>query len=125
MEAYVSLVKADGTRNIDMRYDLQENDFLLPPLTLQPIVENAVKHGMDPEIECLTVTVRTRRVNGGSKIIVEDDGADFLAPEDMEEGVGLKSSRIRLERMCGGTLNITPRQGGGAVATLRIPEREG
>lgn len=121
--AYLAVEQARFEDKLNVIFDTPHTDFLLPPLTLQPIVENAVKHGMDPEIECLTVLIRTRRVNGGSEIIVEDDGADFLAPDDMEEGVGLKSSRIRLERMCGGTLNIAPRQGGGAVATLYIPEQ--
>ena len=121
--AYLAVEQARFEDKLHVFFDTPHTDFILPPLTLQPIVENAVKHGMDPEIECLTVTVRTRRVAGGSEITVEDDGADFFPPDDMEEGVGLTSSRLRLERMCGGTLNIEPRKGGGAVATLRIPDR--
>ena len=120
--AYLAVEQARFEDKLNVVFDTPQTDFRLPPLTLQPIVENAVKHGMDPEIDRLTVTVRTRRVEGGSEIIVEDDGADFHPPDDMEEGVGLTSSRIRLERMCGGTLNIAPRKGGGVVATLRIPE---
>ncbi len=120
--AYLAVEQARFEDKLNVVFDTPHTDFLLPPLTLQPIVENAVKHGMDPEIECLTITVRTRRVEGGSEITVENDGADFLPPDDMEEGVGLASTRLRLERMCGGTLSITPRAGGGAAATLRIPD---
>ncbi len=121
--AYLAVEQARFEDKLNVIFDTPHTDFRLPPLTLQPIVENAVKHGMDPEIECLTVTVRTRRVEDGSEIIVEDDGADFFPPDDMEEGVGLASTRLRLERMCGGTLNIAHRKGGGATATLRIPDR--
>ena len=123
--AYLAVEQARFEDKLSVTFDTPHTDFLLPPLTLQPIVENAVKHGMDPEIERLNVTVRTRKTEAGSEITVEDDGADFLPLNDAEEGVGLASTRLRLERMCGGTLNIAPRQGGGAVATLRIPERGG
>lgn len=78
---------------------------------------------MDPEIDQMTVIIRTRKTQGGSEIIVEDDGVDFIPSEDAEEGVGLTSTRLRLERMCGGTLHISLREGGGAVASLRIPDR--
>ena len=121
--AYLAIEKARFEDKLNVTFDTPHTDFRLPPLTLQPIVENAVKHGMDPEIECLNVIVRTRKAEGGSEIIVEDDGADFIPHDDAEEGVGLTSTRLRLERMCGGTLNISLREGGGAVAILRIPDR--
>ena len=121
--AYLAVEQARFEDKLNVIFDTPHTDFRLPPLTLQPIVENAVKHGMDPEIDQMTVIIHTHKVQGGSEIIVEDDGADFLPPNDAEEGVGLASTRLRLERMCGGTLEIAPREGGGAVATLRIPDR--
>lgn len=121
--AYLAVEQARFEDKLNVVFDTPYTDFCLPPLTLQPIVENAVKHGMDPEIDQLTVIIRTRKTQGGSEIIVEDDGADFLPPDDAEAGVGLTSTRLRLERMCKGTLNISLREGGGAVATLRIPDR--
>ena len=121
--AYLAVEQARFEDKLNVIFDTPHTDFLLPPLTLQPIVENAVKHGMDPEFDQMTVTIRTRKTEVGNEITVEDDGADFLPPNDTEEGVGLASTRLRLERMCGGTLDIVPREGGGAVATLRIPEQ--
>ena len=123
--AYLAVEQARFEDKLNVIFDTPHTDFRLPPLTLQPIVENAVKHGMDPEIDQMTVIVRTRKVEGGSEIIVEDDGVDFLPTDDAEEGVGLASTRLRLERMCGGTLNFSLREGGGAVATLRIPDQHG
>ena len=96
----------------------------MPPLTLQPIVENAVKHGMDPEIERMSVVIRSRKVDGGSMIVVENDGADYLPLSDGEVGVGLGSTRDRVAQMCGGRLDIAPRAGGGTVVTLWIPDGE-
>ena len=121
--AYLAIEQARFEDKLNVTFDTPHTGFCLPPLTLQPIVENAVKHGMDPEIERLNVLIRTRKADGGSEIIVEDDGADFIPHDDAEEGVGLASTRLRLERMCGGTLDISLREGGGAVATLRIPDQ--
>lgn len=119
--AYLSVEQARFEDKLVVTFDTPHTEFRLPPLTLQPIVENAVKHGMDPEIDRMTIIVRTRKVDGGSAIVVENDGADFTLPEDVEEGVGLSSTRVRVERMCGGSLEIAPRDGGGAVVTLFLP----
>ena len=97
--------------------------FCLPPLTLEPIVENAVKHGMDPDCEPLCILIRTRATDDGSEITIENNGADLKAMEPDSDGVGLSSVRKRLELMCGGTLRIRPREGGGAVATMWIPDK--
>ena len=121
--AYLAVEQARFEDKLNVIFDTPHTDFFLPPLTLQPIVENAVKHGMDPEIDQMTLIIRTRKTQGGSEIIVEDDGVDFIPSEDAEAGVGLTSTRLRLEKMCGGTLNISLREGGGATATLRIPDR--
>ena len=120
--AYLAVEQARFEDKLNVTFDTPHTDFRLPPLTLQPIVENAVKHGMDPEIECMNVIIRTQAVRGGSEIVVENDGMDYNPQGDVEEGVGLGSIRARVERMCGGSLDIAPRAGGGAVVTLRIPD---
>lgn len=120
--AYLSVEQARFEGQLAVVLDTPHTGFRLPPLTLQPIVENAVKHGMDPETELLTIVVRTRAVNGGSEITVENDGADFTPPLEGEEGVGLASTEARLRRMCKGTLKIESRDGGGTVVKLWIPD---
>ena len=119
--AYLAVEQARFEDKLVVTFNTPHTDFRLPPLTLQPIVENAVKHGMDPEIERMSVVVRTRAVDGGSEIVVENDGADFMLPVDVEEGVGLGSARVRVERMCGGKLTITPRPAGGTTVILFLP----
>lgn len=120
--AYLAVEQARFDDKLIVTFDAPHTDFRLPPLTLQPVVENAVKHGMDPEIDQLNIVIRTRAVDGGSEIVVENDGADFTPVTDGGEGVGLGSTRARIERMCGGSLTIAPRDGGGAVVTLFMPE---
>ena len=119
--AYLAVEQARFEDQLSVTFDTPHTEFRLPPLTLQPIVENAVKHGIDPEIERVSVVIRTRAVDGGSEIVVENDGADYIPATDGGEGVGLGSTRARVEGMCGGKLTIAPREGGGAVVTLFLP----
>ena len=123
--AYLSIEKARFEGQLSVVIDTPHTDFRLPPLTLQPIVENAVKHGMDPETELLTIVVRSRAADGGSEITVENDGADFVPASGKEEGLGLANTQLRLQQMCQGTLKIAPREGGGTVVTLWIPDASG
>ena len=59
--------------NLIVEYDTPHKNFRLPPLTLQPIVENAVKHGMNPEYAPLYILIKTRE-----EIFVEDNGQEFI-----------------------------------------------
>lgn len=123
--AYLSVEQARFEGQLAVVLDTPHTGFRMPPLTLQPIVENAVKHGMDPETELLTLVIRTRAAEDGSEITVENDGAEFVSISEGDEGggVGLASTEARLRRMCGGSLKIAPRKGGGAVVTVWIPNR--
>ena len=91
------------------------------PLTLQPLVENAVKHGMNPDGDPLNISVKTRQTKGGSEIIVEDDGSGFNSADDKEPHLALNNIRQRLEMMCKGRLEISPRKGGGTSVKVTIP----
>ena len=95
--------------------------FRVPPLTLQPLVENAVKHGMDPDGNPLNISVTTRQTPSGSEIIVEDDGPGFSSTDNNDLHIALENIRQRLEMMCKGQLEIAPRDGGGTVVKVTIP----
>ena len=120
--AYLAIEQVRLEDKLNVTFDTPHTDFVLPPLTLQPIVENAVKHGMDPERGFLNVVIRTRAVEDGSEIIVENDGADFDAADEGSGRIGLSNTRERIRGMCGGTLSIEPRDGGGTVVRLWIPK---
>lgn len=120
--AYLAVEQVQFEDSLFVEYDTPHKNFRLPPLTLQPIVENAVKHGMDPEYAPLRIIIRTRETDSGSEIIVEDNGPGFApADDEREPHIALANIRQRLEMMCGGKLTIRPREGGGTAVTVIIP----
>ncbi len=119
--AYLAVEQAQYDDMLIVDYDTPFTQFRLPPLTLQPIVENAVKHGMNPYSGPLRVSIRTRRTDIGAEIIVENNGIDFKPLDDGEPHIALKNIQQRLKMMCGGSMSIVPRDGGGTVVKLMIP----
>ncbi|MBR0266672.1 MAG: histidine kinase [Clostridia bacterium] len=102
-------------------YDTDYVAFRLPPLTLQPLVENAVKYGVAKGHTPGKIIITSRAVEGGAEVTVEDNGPGFTPAGDDAAHVGLQNVRERLAFMCGGTLEIGSRPGGGTVAWIRIP----
>ena len=122
--AYLAVEQAQYEDRLFVDYDTPHTLFRVPPLTLQPLVENAVKHGMDQEGNPLHIVIKTRQTDDGSEIIVENDGPDFAPADDNEPHIALNNIRQRIEMMCKGTLKITPRSGGGTVVTVFIPQKQ-
>ena len=120
--AYLDVEQAQYSKSLTIEYDTPHTFFRVPPLTLQPIVENAVKHGRDPNAGPLHISIRTRKTDTGSEITVSDNGCGYDPADDSEPHIALKNIRQRLELMCGGSLTITPNDGGGTVVTVSIPD---
>ncbi len=120
--AYLAVEQAQYEDSLFVDYDTPHTCFRVPPLTLQPIVENAVKHGRDPYAGQFYISIRTQKTDSGSKIIVADNGRGFNTTDDSEPHTALKNIQQRLEIMCGGNLTITPNDGGGTVVTVIIPD---
>ena len=94
----------------------------MPSLTLQPVVENAVKHGRNLYAGPLHISIKTRKTESGSEIIVSDDGSGYVSGSDDEPHSALKNIRERLDFMCGGSMTITPGESGGTVVTITVPD---
>ena len=122
--AYLAVEQAQHEEMLIVEYDTQFTQFRLPPLTLQPLAENAVKHGMNPYTGPLHVTIRTYHTDNASVITVEDNGPGFDVAEISDSHTTLMNIRQRLELMCRGKMEIMPRDGGGTVVTIKIPDRE-
>jgi len=135
--AYLAVEQALYEDSLFVDYDTPHTFFRVPALTLQPIVENAIKHGRDAYAGPFHISIRTRRTDSGSKIVIVDDGRGFdpdrvallsaklspaASPDDDEPHIALKNIRQRLEIMCGGSLTIEPNEGGGTVVTVTIPD---
>lgn len=121
---YISLEMADMTRPLEVRYDLQVEDFMLPPLTLQPLVENAIRHGIRTREEGGTVTISTWMDGQEVLVSVVDDGRGISSAtkrQDQRRSVGLDNVRERLALQCAGTLEVTSGSQG-TSAVMRLPE---
>ena len=121
--AYLAVEQALHEDSLSVEYDMPHIMFRLPPLTLQPIVENAVKHGRDPFAGPFHISIRTRKTDSGSEITVADDGRGFEPAGDSEPHIALNNIRQRLALMCDGHLTIAPNEGRGTVVTVTIPDR--
>lgn len=108
-----------------VEYDIAARDFFLPPLTLEPIVENAVKHGVRMKEDGRgTVSIAASEREDCYEITVKDDGPgiDPTSPSnDGETHIGIRNVKERLDRICGGTLRIDSGIGRGTVVTIRLP----
>jgi two-component sensor histidine kinase len=141
-ERYLSLMQARmGARlHYEIDADAALREAALPPLLLQPLVENAVRHGLEPQVEGGTVRVRARRLAGGDgmrlRVCVEDDGAGLEAAALRARqpvpgrapgaGIALANLRERLQAQYGeaAQLTLAPRRdGAGTEACLVIPHR--
>ena len=119
--AYLAIEQAQFEDSLLVDYDTPHIRFRVPPLTLQPIVENAVKHGMGTESEPLHISIRTCETDSGNEIIVEDDGTGFDPADDSNPHIALTNIQQRLRLMCKGTMTIRPRDGGGTIVKITIP----
>lgn len=121
---YLDLEQIRFEDALKVEYDIACAEFPIPTLTLEPIVENAVRHGVRGNANgCGTVTLAARDCGDHYEVRVTDDGPGFdpdAVPDD-ETHVGLRNVRERLETVCGGSLTIESTQRGTTV-TIRLPK---
>lgn len=110
--------------DMTVRYDIQTEEFLLPALTVQPLVENAIKHGLMGLEQGGTVTISAYEEQNGYCVCVSDDGIGFDVSglTDTKKHIGIRNVRERLQAMCGGSLTIESQPGIGTRVLIRIPK---
>lgn len=124
VKCYLSIEKKRFGDRVNVVYDIEEDGFMIPALTLQPIVENAVKHGLCKKDGGGTVWIHAYETDGTNQIVVEDDGAGFDAKSLLDDGkkhIGLRNVKSRLKDMCKGTIDVTSEIGKGTKVTIGIP----
>ena len=124
VKTYWSLEEKRFGDKIRAVYDIQENSFMLPSLTIQPIVENAVKHGIRKGKQ-LTVTIRTYSDVNNYYVEINDDGRGFdvnAFENDGKSHIGIKNVQQRLKMMCGGELMVNSVPDQGTDAVIKIPK---
>ena len=111
--------------NVRVEYQIEDESFNVPALSIQPLVENAIRHGVRSRKDGL-VTVSTAGEQGFHRITVRDNGVGFdpeetEAEDETHSHIGLSNLKERIEQMCGGTMTVESEPGNGACITLLIP----
>ena len=123
LEYYLDIEKK-RFKKITVEYHLQTMDFEVPALTLQPLVENAIVHGLTRQKEGGTVTISTIKEESGIRLLIEDDGVGFdpaAVEKDGKRHIGLENTANRIQQMCGGNLSVKSACGAGTLVTITIP----
>ena len=123
---YLFLEKHRFRDQLQFEYDIRTERFSIPPLSLQPLVENAVRHGLCMAQMGGTVKISTRELADGFEVRIWDDGVGFDAddPGLLPAEGGISNVRRRLSEQCGGTLEIESCPGKGTSVTVMIPKGE-
>ncbi len=125
IKTFVALEELRFPDRIKVEYHLELSDFNVPPLSVQPLVENALKHGVLKKVEGGTVILSAKEEEEGIVIEVKDDGVGFSMDDvdfSANEHFGLQNIQYRIQKMCGGSLTINSHPGEGTKATVFLPK---
>jgi sensor histidine kinase YesM len=129
LELYLDIqqMRFSDRLKVEMEVEPETLDAAVPNLILQPLVENAIRHGISPRVEGGLIQLSTRNENGILEIKVADDGQGLKREWSLEEstGIGLSNTKARLEQLYGAEhrFQIRNRAGGGVEALLAFPFR--
>ena len=127
VERYLSLQKLRMGDELNIIYDIEDNGYMLPPMTLEPFVENAVAHGLAKADEGGTLSIRTRLGEQNHEITIRDEGVGFdpasyyIGGKGEHQSIGIENVRKRLWSMCKGTVTISSEKGKGTAILICIP----
>ncbi len=116
IETFIALEKIRFNDRINTYFDIKAKDFFVPPLSLQPIVENAIKHGILNRIEGGTLTIRTFETDDAYVVRIIDDGVGFdINSVDFESNthIGINNIKSRLNSMCNAEIKLESEPGQG------------
>ena len=125
LKTYLSLEKMRFGDDLNIVYNIETTDFSIPSLAVQPLVENAVKHGVGMKEDGGTVTIATKEAEDHFEIIVTDDGVGFDVTAPKNDGrthVGMENVKNRLKTMCNATVETESTPGIGTTVKILIPK---
>lgn len=131
VQSYVAIEKARFEERLTVKYEVDEDiRFNIPPLTIQPLVENAIRHGVMKRVEGGTVTVSVKLDQASICITIEDNGvgmpedklATLLNENGEKRGVGLANIDQRLKKIYGTGLTVLSKQGQGTKVIMKLPK---
>ena len=125
IKTYVWLEKLRFPNKLNIEYDTQCTDFPVPALSVQPMVENAIKHGICKSKHGGTVKISSFETGSHYGITVCDDGIGFDAGKTVDDGkrhLGIENTRFRIHEMVGGSLDITSVPEKGTMVKIIVPK---
>ena len=126
IECYLKIEKARFKERINIVYALQAKGFFIPALSVQPLVENAVRHGVSKKIDGGTVRISTYETDKTYVIEIKDDGVGFDPEAPLNDGrkhYGIENVRERIKHMCNGTLTVKSMPGVGTRVVIEVPKK--
>lgn len=123
VKTYLFLEKMRYKDSLRIEYDIQSVSFCVPSLAVQPLVENAVRHGISLKETGGTLKISTRETENEYVIIIEDDGVGFDTAKELTDNkahVGINNVRQRLAIQCGGDLSFQSEIGKGTTVAIKI-----
>ncbi len=127
IEGIVNYVELENLRRevkIELLLDLEATEFKLPPLSLEPFVENAIKHGKIDETNEGYVCISSFEEAKEYRILVEDNGVGFDADSINVGRIGIKNVTERLDILCHGKVKVSSKIGEGTCVEITIPKEE-
>lgn len=125
IEKYLAIEQVRFPDRLEVRWSIDQTlgDVLVPEFILQPLVENAVRHGVAPRTELGIIELTAAASNGELDLTVRDNGPGYRPATG--EGLGLSNTRERLVTLYGtaGSLKVLPAEDGGTIANIRFPIR--
>lgn len=126
IDAYLKMEKLRFGEDLNFEFDIQESGFFIPALSIQPLVENAVKHGVSQKEEGGTVWISTYSDVENYYVKIEDDGVGFDArsykDDQASSHIGIFNVNSRIKIMCHGKLSVVSEVGKGTTSLVTLPK---
>lgn len=128
VECYLNIEKARFGDRLNILYSIQCQDFFVPALSIQPIVENAVRHGITKRARGGTIRILSYATDKAYIVEIKDDGIGFDTEKIISDGkkhIGIENVKSRLHIMCKGKVEIKSTVDIGTRITVEIPKKKG
>lgn len=123
VQKYLDLEKERFKDRLDISFNIAEgiSETMIPPMILQPLVENSIKHGITPLIDGGRIAISVEKIDSKLRFEVADTGVGVKDINGLfNKGIGLKNTKLRLEKLYNSTLHIEQNQPSGFIVSFAI-----
>jgi len=127
VENYISIERLRFGDRLKVEYNIGFDNFTIPPLTIQPIAENAIKHGINQRVDGGTLKISSYEEVDSIFVVIEDNGVGFDVNETKNDGrshVGMNNIKNRLKEMLNAEVTVNSTVNTGTTVTIKIPKED-